>query len=220
MAKKAGLFMNGVKFGTYHSFDMFKLILNSKEIEIPEIKKNQIDIPGGDGSVDMTSFFGEPKYKNRELKLDFTINSSVIDPYEAYILVLSLLHGTNRKIIFDDDSGFYYQGTIHVGEYKWKKGIATLSITCDCEPFKNEIVETVVSSSVNGTKKISLYNTRKHVTPIITADTEFLFKYDGIYYQGFEGTFTIPEIELKDGRNDVEVTGVGNVTFIYTQGRL
>lgn len=31
--------MNGVKFGAYHSFDMFNLIMNSKEIEIPEIKK-------------------------------------------------------------------------------------------------------------------------------------------------------------------------------------
>lgn len=212
--------MSGVKFGFYHSFDMFNLILNSKEIGIPEIKKIQIDIPNGHGSVDMTSFFGEPKYKNRELKFDFTIDPSVGDTYEAYDLVLTLLQGTTRKIILDEDPDYCYQGIVQVGEYKWKKGMATLSITCDCEPFKSEIAETVVSSSVNGTKTMSLYNTKKHVSPLITADTEFLFKYDGVYHQGFEGTFTIPEIELKDGRNDVEVTGVGNVTFRYTQGRL
>ena len=69
--------MKGVKFGIYHSFDFFNLILNSKEIGSPEIKKNLIEIAGADGYLDATYFFGEPKYTNRTLTFHFTINPSI-----------------------------------------------------------------------------------------------------------------------------------------------
>lgn len=41
--------MKGVTFGSYHSFNSWGLILQSKEIKAPKPKINQIDIEGGDG---------------------------------------------------------------------------------------------------------------------------------------------------------------------------
>lgn len=214
--------MNGVKFGIYHSYEFLDLVLASKEISTPEVKTNHIEVPASDGHIDLTYVFGEPKYKNREIRLSFTINPAVgVGRYlSVYGNAQTILHGKKMKITLDDDAEYYYYGMLSVGSFKCEKGIATFDITCDCEPFKTEVAETVVTQYVNGTATFQLYNLRKRVVPTITTDSELLFKYEGVYYQGFEGTFTIPEIELKNGNNVVEVTGVGNVTFRYQKGRL
>ena len=215
--------MIGVKFGFMHSYDFFNLILNSKEIGMPEIKRNVIEIPGADGNTDLTYVFdNEAKFKNRTLKFNFTINPAigVANYMKTYSNMCVILHGTQRKIILDDDPDYFYSGIIDVGGYKCEKGIATFEITCDCEPFKTENAATVVSQVVNGTATVSLYNSRKRVVPEITADTELLIKFNNITHQLFEGTTIIPELELKNGSNIIEVTGVGNISFSYQKGRL
>ena len=214
--------MRGVKFGFMHSFDFFNLILNSKEIGSPEIKKNLIEIAGADGYLDATYFFGEPKYTNRTLTFRFTINPSVgASAYlSTYNNVNTILHGTKRKIILDEDTEWSFNGIVSVGDYKCERNIATFDIVCDCEPFRIEEVETVVSQYVDGAGRFDLYNYRKRVVPTITSNSEMVFNYEGTYYNPGSGTFTIPEIELKDGYNYVDVTGVGTVTFRYRKGRL
>lgn len=214
--------MRGVKFGIFHSYSFYNLILNSKEIGSPEVKTNHIEIPGADGYIDFTNFFGEPKYKNRKLVFHFTVNHAVgIDKYlSTYQNVHTILHGKAMKITLDEDPDWYYYGVVHVGDYQCNRNIATFDIECDCEPYRIEAAETVVSQYVDGVAQISLYNSKRRVVPTITSDSELLYKYDGVYYNPGSGTFTIPEIELKDGYNYVEVTGVGNVTFTYRKGRL
>ena len=46
------------------------------------------------------------------------------------------------------------------------------------------------------------------------------FSFGGITKAVNAGTFSIPELELKQGNNSVNVTGTGNVTFKYQEGRL
>lgn len=52
IAKKVRLSMKGVKFGNYHSYDDFSLILSQKRIGTPSPKTDVIDIPGGDGTAE------------------------------------------------------------------------------------------------------------------------------------------------------------------------
>ena len=51
--------MKGVRFGDYHSYNDFSLILTSKTIGTPTPKTETIDIPGGDGVLDLTEFLVE-----------------------------------------------------------------------------------------------------------------------------------------------------------------
>ena len=64
--------MKGVKFGNYHSYNDLDLILSQKIIGTPSIKTEVIDIPGGDGVLDLTEYFGETKYGNRPLTFEFS----------------------------------------------------------------------------------------------------------------------------------------------------
>lgn len=43
--------MKGVTFGTYHSYDDFSLILNSKDIAAPKTKTMKIDVEGAEGEL-------------------------------------------------------------------------------------------------------------------------------------------------------------------------
>ena len=128
--------MNGITFGDLHSYRDLSLILKSKQIGTPAPKIKTIDIPGGDGVIDATEFFGEVKYQNRSLIFEF---STVVPKAQFMTLfgtVQNLLHGQRMKIALDEDPDWYYIGRISVSEWKADKNIGRLTIECDCEPFK------------------------------------------------------------------------------------
>ena len=52
-----------------HTYDDFGLRIKSVSIGLPQTKKNQIEIPGADGYLDMTDYFGT-RYENRTIKVE------------------------------------------------------------------------------------------------------------------------------------------------------
>ena len=215
--------MKGITFGSYHSYDDFQLILASKTIGSPSPKTETIDIPGGDGVLDLTEFFGETKYGNRNLSFEF---SSVVIPSEFMTLfstVQNALHGKKMKIILDDDPGWQYIGRISVSEWKADRNIGKLVVDCDCEPYKYQISPTVVTKSISGSQTITLTNSRKRVVPEVkvTSGSGLTVTFDsGSVWTLSSGSYLIPELELMEGNNLVTVTGTGSITFTYTQGTL
>ena len=62
------------------------------------------------------------------------------------------------------------------------------------------------------------------VVPVITttAETTLRWSLDGetLHKTFSAGTWEIPELELRHGRNNVSATSEGTTTFTYRQGRL
>ena len=104
--------MNGVRFGNYHSYDDFNLILTQKTIGTPSPKTETIDIPGGDGVLDLTDFFGEVKYNNRQLSFEFSTIVPKEEFMELFSRVQNAIHGQKMQIVLDDDSEWFYFGRI------------------------------------------------------------------------------------------------------------
>lgn len=212
--------MKGVRFGNYHSYDDFNLILSQKTIGTPTPKTEVIEIPGGDGVLDLTDFFGETKYNNRTLSFEFSTIVPQDEFMDLFSRVQNALHGQKVKIILDDDAEWYYLGRLTVSEWKAEKRIGKLTIDCDCEPYKYSQTETAVKKAVTTTATITLANSRMRVVPKITTDAAMTIAF-GAYSGTFSaGTFTIPELVLVEGNNTVTVTGTGNVTFSYRKGAL
>ncbi len=213
--------MKGIKFGNLHSYYEWGLILGSKEIGAPEPKVNQIEVEGGDGVLDLTEFFGEVKYKNRSLSFTFSKMGLLPDGFLAlYSVVQNAIHGKVLDIILDDDPAYFYRGRVTINEWKSNKNIGEIVIEVDAEAYKMKLDETVVTKAVAGTSTIVLNNSRKRVVPVITTDAEMKLAF-GTYSGTFSaGTFTIPELELVEGKNSVKVTGTGNISFRYREGAL
>ena len=61
--------ITGIKFGEYHSYEEWGLMLISITIGLPEPKTVLIDIPGGDGVLDLSeSLTGRMQYGTRKLE--------------------------------------------------------------------------------------------------------------------------------------------------------
>ena len=215
--------MKGITFGNYHSYNAFQLILASKTIGTPSTKTEVIDIPGGDGVLDLTEYFGEPKYGNRKLSFEF---SSVVIPEDfmsLFSMVQDALHGKKMKITLDDDPGWQYTGRISVSEWKTDRNIGKLTIDCDCEPYKYQISPTVITRAISGASTIILENSRKRVVPEVkvTSSSGLTVTFgSGSVWTLASGSYLLPELELVEGDNPVTVSGTGTITFTYTQAKL
>lgn len=127
--------MNTVTFGNYRSHDDLMLLLTSKKIGTPAPKTELIDIPGGDGILDLTEFFDGTKYKNRQLSFEFAtiVNRSLF--MQQFTMVQNLLHGKKMRIQLSDDE-WYYTGRVSVNDWTADRSVGRFSVDCDCEPYK------------------------------------------------------------------------------------
>lgn len=214
--------MKGILFGEYHSYNDLHLILSEKEIGAPQVKKHTLDIPGGDGVLDFTDFFGEPKYENVQHKFTFTTIQPRKDFMTQYSAVKNALHGKKVRIVLDDDPTFFYLGRCDVSSFKAEKGVGTITITCDCEPYKYNVAKTVVYQKVDGVADVLLLNSRKRAVPEVWVEsaTGMNIVFDTSNWDLGSGTYTLPELELVEGENIVTVTGIGAIAFTWQEGDL
>lgn len=212
--------MKGIRFGDYHSYNDLRLILSKKEIGSPAVKETKIEIEGADSYLDLTDFFGEPKYQNVNHKFDFsTIEKNSLSLFST---IKNTLHGKKVRIILDDDPAFYYVGRLSVSSFTSEKGIGSLTIEADCEPYKYKTAKTTITQAVNGTTNITLANMRKRAVPEVSIDTEGSLNivYQGNIWDLGAGSYTLPELELQAGENTMAVTGAGTITFTWQEAGL
>ena len=214
--------MEGITFGSFHSFNDLHLLLISKEIGSPEVKVDKIDVPGADSALDLTDFFGGPKYEDVKHKFTFSTIYPQSEFLSLFSAVKSAIHGKKMRVILDGDPLFYYVGRCHVSAFTNDKNIGNVTVECDCDPYKYKLEKTVVSKTINGTETISLKNGRKKAVPevVIATDASIRIVYQGNIWDLGSGSFTLPELELTEGANSVSVTGVGNITFTWQEGDL
>ena len=215
--------MKGIRFGVYHSYNDFRLIPKKKTMGSPPVKENKVDVPGADGSLDHTESFGEPKFNNVTHKFEFT---SMIPHGEfpaQHSQIKNAIHGRKVRIILDDDPAFFWWGRCKVSEYTSSRNIGSVDVECDCEPYKYKLEKTVVTRAITGAQTIILTNARKRAVPEVSITTEGTLH---IVFQGVNvwdlgsGSFTLPELELVEGENPVEVSGTGSITFTWQEGMM
>lgn len=213
----------GVSFGNIHSYDDLNLILSEAEISPAKAKTNYIDIPGGDGSIDITEAHGEVKFKDRDLKFTFTIHpldASAFD--EKRTEVSNALNGRMFKITLDRDDEYYYLGRCEVNDYLSDKNIHQIVITANVKPYKYKQNETVLVFDLSQTvKTVTIKNGRKSVVPFIECTNDnTVITFGALTVNLSAGTHKILDIQFTEGDNRLKLSGVGNVTFRFQEGEL
>ena len=135
--------MKGIWFDNIHSYENLNLILSSVSIPPATVKTNYIDIPGADGSIDLTEALGMVRYKNRECSFVFSVF-----PYEDFEEkkkeVSNLLNGKKCKIKLDKDAEYFWIGRCSVNTYASDKNLHKITVKATVEPYKLKCAETVV----------------------------------------------------------------------------
>lgn len=212
--------MLGIKIGPYHTFSDWALILGRIDLQTPTPKTHKIEIEGADSALDQSEFFGEVKYNDFTQPFPFTM----IGPQEEYTArhdaIKNAIHGKKLRIILDDTPGFFYLGRVSVGSLAKEKGYATFEIVADCEPYKYKLNQTTVSKAITGSGSVTLTNSRKRAVPTITASAAFTLTFGQHTWSITAGSYTLPELELVEGVNTVNVTGTGTISFTWQEGGL
>lgn len=217
----------GITFDDVHSYYDLNLVLSQSEISPAKPKTNFVDIPGGNGSVDLTEAQGDIFFYDRNCKFTFTMNASDDLTDEAFeekkTEVSNLLNGKRLRITLDKDSGYFYEGRCEVNEYLSNKKIRQIVITAKVDPYKYKQKRNELLFVPDGTEMtIVLKNSRMPVAPTILGfASDVVVRYEGERYLIEQG---VPDnthgIILKEGSNKLSLEATGLVTIEYQEGDL
>lgn len=110
----------------------------------PEMKTSYVDIPGANGSLDMsTALTGLPTYKNREGEFEFLLpplaNSVDNRYYERYSSLMHKISQKATKMTITGDPDFYYQGRFQIGSWDSTDVFYKFTVKYNVDPFKYHV---------------------------------------------------------------------------------
>ena len=210
---------SGVSMHTVHDWD---LIMSDKVISSADPRVVKVDMADRDGDIDQTEVIrGRVSYKNRALSFSFICTAHQSTWTDLRDEIAGFVHGKLLKIIDPDTPDQYYITRCTLEEPTFKgSAIMFLTIVGDAQPYRQDIVETVVEKSVSVGDTVRLVNKTMPVVPTITVSADISISF-GAYSTALASgsTYRIPEITLERGVNEFAITGgSGVITFSYRQG--
>ncbi len=139
---------HSITFGDKNTWEDWHLVPTSRPyFSPPRQKTNIIDIPGGNGSIDLsTALTGYPVFENRQGSIEFVVvngyNTEVGDELPWQILlthILEYLHGKTMMATLEDDPGYFYFGRFEVSDWKSEENNSKVTIDYDVRPYKQKV---------------------------------------------------------------------------------
>lgn len=215
----------GSKFGSLHSNEDLKLIQQSVKIGPAVLRTSYIQVPGADGSLDLTAALGTENYDDREITWIFALYPGD-DWAERRQKVNNAINGIACKIILDDEPGWYYTGRLEVTEQATDKLLRTITVKAICRPWRCKLNPTTVTRSDLGSayRQLSMPNERRPVVPTITVEQATTLLWQGNTYTINAGTHRLPDIQLQAGENILKAkvpdSDTGSITVEYQEASL
>ena len=214
----------GTDFGGVHSARDLHLIQQKLDIQPAEPKLNLIDIPGADGSVDMSELpAGRVVYHDRTLTWTYALYPGD-DWHTKHRQVSNALNGKRCNIILDDDSANYFSGRLAVKKYNTDRALRQITVVATCSPWILKRSRTIVRADLTADfQAITLSNGKKPAIPTIEVNTAATIVWGELTAEIEAGSFTSLDIELKEGNNVLyakAASGSGGITVTYQEGSL
>lgn len=138
-----------------NTWDDWHILASSRPVFTPpEVKTTYIDVPGGNGSLDLTESLARyPTYENRSGNFKFKVMNEYKkdDIYilesnnkgrwaERYSEMMDYLHGKALYAVLDDDPEWFYQGRFSVESWESADTWSEITIGYSVNPFKWRIL--------------------------------------------------------------------------------
>lgn len=133
---------HSITFGEKNTWDDWHLVPTSRPVFLPpEQKVMEIDIPGGDGVINMSeTLTGYPIYNNRKGSIEFIVmlGDDYGDWASRYSDIMNYLHGKSKRAILEDDKAYFYEGRFFVSSWVSNSDGTGSRITIDYDvaPYK------------------------------------------------------------------------------------
>lgn len=206
--------------GTY---DTYGLILTEASEEPPEPKIYTVDVPGGDGQIDLSEFGGDLVYSNRNMTYTFLLTSREKSKIEGEKTKLSKLwHGKNLPFTLSWDTGYTYTGRITIDKYPNNYRYGTITLKISAKPYKFYKIRTLLVNAAGGVT-VSIENGRKRVCPTIEVQHTTLVAFEGETYTLEPGTYKIKDLWFRGGTNEMVLNSYPEynyATWEYYTGKI
>lgn len=146
---------HSITFGEKNTWDDWHLVPTSRPVFNPPAQKvKTIDIPGGDGVIDLSqALTGYPVFQNRTGSFEFIVPNG-FEPWEAGIIerqrwyvvysdIMDYLHGQTMRAILEDDSEYFYEGRFTVNSWKSQKDWSRITIDYSVGPYKWALLSSI-----------------------------------------------------------------------------
>ena len=164
---------NGTEGASYrHTYDSWHLVpSNRPDIAIPPLRERLLEVPGSDGSLDLTSALtGYPLYGMREGSQEFWVLN---DHPESWVTlrdtIIRYLHGKTKYMVLEDDPNYYYEGRWKVNNWKSDKDHSLITLDYTLKPYKLKPNPTIYSINLsNGIERsVTIAQSDYPIVPII-----------------------------------------------------
>ena len=213
--------LHGVKINNVDTLTQYGLLLCADlKIGAPKTKTNRVDIPGGDGSLNMSySPQGCAVFQDREIS--FTLFKKVDEAARSNLVTTlrNLYHGQTVELILPNDLTHYWRGMLEIGDVSGY-GLGQIPVTMIAEPYKYKTAITTVTKTITDSGTITLANERAPVVPTITTSAAVTIAWDGYSVAIGAGTQQIPQLVLPAGDTVLTITGSADITITYREGSL
>lgn len=240
MSERRDRVYHSITIGSKNTWNDWHLIPTTRPLfNPPTVKTNLVNIPGGDGLLDLTTALtGRPTYNNRTGSWTFIVQNGFKDWATLYSEIMDYLHGRHFLAVLEDDMEYYYEGRFSVNQWQSNKDWSQIVIDYNVGPYKKKtsgigtewIWDTFdfrtgiirnyknlqVSSSLNVIVPGELIDT---TLIVICSATRMKMTFGGTTYSLSKGANVIPDIHLSSGDNTLKFTGNGTIT-IENGGRL
>lgn len=209
------------------------------QISFPSAKTYLVDIPGGDGKIDLTeALTGEVKFNNRTISLSFDYRGDYFDWKRKISEIANFLHGKRTKIFISTDKYYYYVGRVMIDTKKSNIADCQIELTGEVEPYKLEVVSSTdkwlwdsfdlktgvireyKDIVVSGDTKVEVIGSPEKVIPIFECTNSMYVTFNNQKTLLPKGRSKNLDIEIIDGVNEMIFSGNGKVTIEFRGGSL
>ena len=185
------------------------ILLDGYTLSPPEPKTYTVDIPGGDGVIDLTSALtGDVAYSNRSQSFTFM----VVDPdsFERVKTdVSNFLHGKSFDYQMTMDPGYTYHGRFSIAEYShavyaYPGLVGVFTVDIDADPYKSKGLQTYQLNATGG-KMFRLESGRKPVHPVIECTQPCRVRWKDVVTVVPVGTYRLNDVLFTDGFNEIYI---------------
>lgn len=214
-------------FGTYDTAADGLLTLAGWELSAPVYQSNMVEVPGRDGSLDLSTALtdGEPRYQSRTLTATFeTSEGTRLERKARFDTMVNWLDGWRMNIQLPDDDSHYITGRVSVAVEYNDLAHGAVTVTAVCDPWRYSNDETVITLAAGSeAQTASLVNAgRKSQAPELTvvSDSQVTLVYDSYTWALSSGAYILPDLILQQGNNALTYSGEGTVEIRYREAVL
>lgn len=202
------------------------ILLSDLSIEPAELKSNRIDIPGADGSIDLSYALtnGYPVFNDRQITFNLFKDATDSELNNIRAELAAFCHGRVKKFWLPIDSTHYYRGVFNIGNIQNYNGnIINVSVVAEPYCYKNNITASTVTIPSSGSITKTFTNEMRRTTPKFTTTSENIqMVFNGVQYSLSAGETIFPTLIFDAGENMITFNGTSDatITVSYQEARL